>query len=167
VRKQAYSDTIDPMALAPDPLSPDEEALWRALAEVIMTLPRALDEQFLRDNGVTMTEYSVMVALSEAPGRELRISELASGTSLSLSRISRVVDSMADHSLVTRRKCASDGRSSFSTLTAKGLSTLQAAYPGHLARVRRLVFDHLAESELKTLGPVFVRIAQALRSQTA
>jgi DNA-binding MarR family transcriptional regulator len=134
---------------------------------VITILPRALDEQFLRDTGVTMTEYLVLVALSEAPGRELRISELASRTSLSLSRISRVVDGMANHSLVTRRKCAFDGRSSFATLTAKGLSTLQAAYPGHLARVRRLVFDHLAESELKTLGPVFVRIAQALRNQTA
>jgi DNA-binding MarR family transcriptional regulator len=134
---------------------------------VITILPRALDEQFLRDTGVTMTEYLVLVALSEAPGRELRISELASRTSLSLSRISRVVDDMANHSLVTRRKCAFDGRSSFATLTAKGLSTLQAAYPGHLARVRRLVFDHLAESELKTLGPVFVRIAQALRNQTA
>jgi DNA-binding MarR family transcriptional regulator len=154
------------MAEALDPLNPDQEALWRLLAEVIMTLPRALEEEFLRDTGVTMTEYSVLVALSEAPGRELRISELAGRTSLSLSRISRVVDGMANRSLVTRRRCASDGRSSFATLTAKGLRTLEAAYPGHLARVRRFVFDHLAESELKTFRPVFARIAQALRSQT-
>jgi DNA-binding MarR family transcriptional regulator len=155
------------MAQAPAPLSPDEEALWRALTELITTLPRALDEQFLRNNGVTMTEYSVLVALSEAPGRELRISELASSTSLSLSRISRVIDGMSKHSLVTRRKCASDGRSSFVTLTAQGFSTLEAAYPGHLARVRRFVFDHLAESEVKTLGPVFARIAEFLRTRTA
>jgi DNA-binding MarR family transcriptional regulator len=159
------------MTRPPDPLNPDEEALtpeeealWRALAEVIMTLPRALDERFLRNHGVTLTEYSVLVALSEAPGRELRISELASRTSLSLSRISRVVDAMASHSLVTRRKCAYDGRSSFATLTGNGLSTLQAAYPGHVARVRRLVFDHLTDSELKTLRPALVRIAQALRN---
>ena len=134
---------------------------------MIMTLPRALDGQFLRETGVTMTEYSVLVALSEAPSRELRISALASGTSLSLSRISRVVDGMAKHSLVTRRKCASDGRSSFVRLTARGLSTLEAAYPGHLARVRRFVFDHLTESELTALGPVLVRIAEGLRCRTA
>jgi DNA-binding MarR family transcriptional regulator len=157
---------IHAMAEVPAPLSPDEEALWRALAELITTLPRALDEQFLRNNGVTMTEYSVLVALSEAPGRELRMSELACRTSLSLSRISRVVAGMSKHSLVTRRRCASDGRSSFVRLTAQGLGTLEAAYPGHLARVRRFVFDHLAESEVKTLGPVFVLIAQFLRTRT-
>jgi DNA-binding MarR family transcriptional regulator len=153
------------MTRAPHPLSPDEEALWRALTKVITILPRALDEQFLRDTGVTMTEYSVLVALSEATGHGLRLSELASRTSLSLSRISRVVNGMANHSRVTRRRCASDGRSCFATLTAKGLGTLEAAYPGHLARARRLVFDHLAESEVKTTGPVLIRIAEALRSQ--
>lgn len=137
--------------------------MWRALVQVMTTLPRALDEQFTRANGVSMTEYSALVALSEAPGRELRISELANATFLSLSRMSRVIDHMAKQSLVTRRKCPNDGRSSFAMLTASGLATLNAAYPGHLARVRGLVFDQLDASEVAAAGPILARVAQRLR----
>lgn len=151
------------MSPASLPLDADEEALWRALAEVITTLPRALDEQFARATGVSMTEYSALVALSEAPGRELRMSELANATFLSLSRMSRVIDRMAKQSLVTRRKCPTDGRSSFAMLTESGLAALKAVYPGHLARVRGLVFDQLDESEVAAVGPVLARIAERLR----
>lgn len=148
-----------------DPLDGDEEALWRALAEVLQALPRALDDQFVRESGLTMTEYSVLVALSEVPGRELPLSQLATATSLSLSRISRVVDSLEKRDLVGKCKSDSDGRSSLAMLTDSGLRTLQAAYPGHLARVRRFVFDHLDKSDVAATMPVLRRIAQGLRDQ--
>jgi DNA-binding MarR family transcriptional regulator len=153
------------VSLTVDPLDGDEEALWRALAEVVQALPRALDDQFARETGLTMTEYSVLVALSEAPDRELRLSLLATATSLSLSRISRVVDSMEKRALVGKSKSDSDGRSSLAALTDTGLCTLQAAYPGHLARVRRFVFDHLEKTDVAATMPVLRRIAQGLRDQ--
>jgi DNA-binding MarR family transcriptional regulator len=153
------------VSLTVDPLDGDEEALWRALAEVVQALPRALDDRFARETGLTMTEYSVLVALSEAPDRELRLSHLATATSLSLSRISRVVDSMEKRALVDKCKSDSDGRSSLAALTDTGLRTLQAAYPGHLARVRRFVFDHLEKSEVAATMPVLQRIAEGLRDQ--
>jgi DNA-binding MarR family transcriptional regulator len=144
-------------------LSGEEEAMWRAFVEVLTRLPRALDEQFNRETGLTMTEYSVLVALSEAADRELRISELADVTALSRSRISRVVDDMGRRLLVTRRKCQTDARSSFAVLTDDGLRALESAYPGHLARVRRLVLDHLTKSEVRTFTHAFGRVAEVLR----
>ena len=74
-----------------EPLNAAEERLWRALAEIVLTLPRALEDEFMRETGLTLTEYSVLVSLSETLDHEQRLSELARSTGLSQSRISRLV----------------------------------------------------------------------------
>jgi DNA-binding MarR family transcriptional regulator len=144
-------------------LDADEELLWRSLVEVLVRLPRVLDEQFGREARVGMTEYAVLVALSEAPKAELRMGELADATALSRSRISRVVDDLVRRSLVTRRRCEQDGRSSLAAVTPEGLAVLSAAYPGHLARVRSLVFDHITKNEMRTMTQAVSRVLVALR----
>jgi DNA-binding MarR family transcriptional regulator len=122
-----------------------------------------LDEQFNREAKVGMTEYSVLVALSEAPDGELRMGDLAEATALSRSRISRVVDDLVRRSLVTRRKSEQDGRSSLAAITEEGLAVLTAAYPGHLIRVRSLVFDHVTRSEMRAMTQALSRVRVALR----
>jgi DNA-binding MarR family transcriptional regulator len=113
-----------------------------------------------------MSEYSVLVALSEAPDRELRMGDLATATALSRSRVTRVVDGLARRSLVRRRKSDSDGRSAYATITAEGTATLEKAYPGHLTRVRRLVLDHLTRTEIRALTDALHRVSGALREVT-
>ena len=140
----------------------DEAPFWRALMRITTALPRALEDQFLPETGLAITDYGVLVALSEAPGRLLRISMLATTTGLSLSRISRVVDDLTRRGLVEKRKCAEDGRASNAVLTDAGLARLEAAYPSHLARVRASVFDHLSAEDIRTAGPVLARLAAAL-----
>lgn len=147
------------------PLDDDEQLLWRPLAQIITMLPRALEEQFAHDAGVGMTDYSVLVVLSEADGRQMRLSELATAIALSLSRISRVVDDMARRGLVEKRRCPEDGRGAHAALTPRGRDALAAAYPDHLARVRALVFDHLDPAETRVVGPVLARLAEAIRQQ--
>jgi DNA-binding MarR family transcriptional regulator len=143
-------------------LDPDEAPFWRSLMRITTALPRALEDQFLPETGLAITDYGVLVALSEAPDHLLRISALAATTGLSLSRISRVVDDLTRRGLVEKRKCAEDGRASNAVLTAAGLAKLEAAYPGHLARVRASVFDHLDAEDIRTAGPVLARLAAAL-----
>ncbi|MEU5258745.1 MarR family winged helix-turn-helix transcriptional regulator [Amycolatopsis sp. NPDC021455] len=140
----------------------DEAAFWRPLMRIMTALPRALEDQFLPETGLTITDYGVLVALSEAPGHLLRISALAATTGLSLSRISRVVDDLTRRGLVEKRRCAEDGRASNAVLTEAGLARLKAAYPGHLARVRASVFDHLSAEDIRAAGPVLARLAAAL-----
>ncbi|MGK3207065.1 MarR family winged helix-turn-helix transcriptional regulator [Amycolatopsis sp. MEPSY49] len=140
----------------------DEAPFWRALMRITTALPRALEDQFLPETGLAITDYGVLVALSEAPDRLLRISALATTTGLSLSRISRVVDDLTRRGLVEKRKCAEDGRASNAVLTGAGLAKLEAAYPSHLARVRASVFDHLSAEDVRTAGPVLARLAAAL-----
>ncbi|WP_410638848.1 MarR family winged helix-turn-helix transcriptional regulator [Amycolatopsis sp. lyj-346] len=145
-------------------LGPEETAFWRPLMRIMTALPRALEDQFLPETGLAITDYGVLVALSEAPGRLLRISALAATTGLSLSRISRVVDDLARRGLVEKRRCAEDGRASNAVLTEAGLARLEAAYPSHLARVRASVFDHLSAEDIRTAGPVLARLAAALEA---
>lgn len=140
----------------------DESAFWRPLMRIMTALPRALEDQFLPETGLAITDYGVLVALSEAPDHLLRISALAATTGLSLSRISRVVDDLARRGLVEKRRCAEDGRASNAVLTDAGLARLEAAYPSHLARVRASVFDHLSAEDIRTAGPVLARLAAAL-----
>lgn len=152
------------MVTTPVPgLDHDEEILWRSLVELLVRLPRLLDEQFDREARVSMAEYAVLVALSEAPDRELRMGELATATALSRSRITRVVDDLARRSLVARRKCEQDARSALAALTPAGVSVLSSAYPGHLARVRALVLDHITKSEMRTMTQVLDRVLEAVR----
>lgn len=147
-------------------LDSEEDALWRSLVEVVMRLPRVLDEQFAREARVGMAEYSVLVALSETPGGALRMGELAEATALSRSRMSRIVDDLARRSLVTRRKPEQDARGALAEITADGLAVLAAAYPGHLARVRSLVLDHITRSEMRTTTEALSRVLAALRETT-
>jgi DNA-binding MarR family transcriptional regulator len=151
----------------PEALNTDESEFWRPLTRIITVLPRALDDQFLPETGLTMTDYTVLVSLSEAPGNLLRISALASATALSLSRISRVVDGLTRRGLVEKRRCAEDGRASNAVLTDAGLAKLEAAYPGHLSRVRASVFHHLSAEDIRTAGPVLARLAAALDADPA
>lgn len=143
-------------------LDAGEAAFWRSLIRVATVLPRALEDQFLPETGLTVSDYGVLVALSEAPDHLLRISALAATTALSLSRISRVVDDLTRRGLVEKRRCAEDGRASNAVLTDAGLARLKAAYPSHLARVRASVFDHLSAEDLRVAGPVLARLAAAL-----
>jgi DNA-binding MarR family transcriptional regulator len=145
-------------------LDREEDALWRSLVEVLVRVPRVLDDHFNREASVGMSEYSVLVALSEAPEGELRMGELAEATALSRSRTSRLVDDLVRDSLVTRRKSEHDGRSALAAITPEGLAVLAAAYPGHLTRVRSLILDHVTRSEMRTMTQALSRIITALRA---
>jgi DNA-binding MarR family transcriptional regulator len=154
------------------PLNDDEDLVWRSLMRLVFTLRPALDEDLQRSCGLSSTEYSVLMHLSESPDRQLRMSDLADRTSLSPSRISRVIDQMARGGLVERRPGAGsgDGRNTFAALTTAGLSSLRRAWPHHLRSVRERSFDHLTVDETRILGPLLQRLAEAgdaSRSSTA
>jgi DNA-binding MarR family transcriptional regulator len=130
------------------PLDADEEAAWRAFARAVLVVPRVLEADLLAGCGLSMVEYIVLVNLSEAPGRALRMNELAAGSVLSTSGTTRLVERMARQGLVERRPAETDGRGLMAVLTEAGLRRLEEAYPHALASVRSNVMDHLAGLDL-------------------
>ena len=145
------------------PLTSDEELLWRSLMRLVFQLPRAIDEDLQRTCGLSSTQYSVLMHLSESPDRQLRMSDLAGSCGLSPSRITRVIDQMSGQGLVERRRPeSSDGRSTLAVLTKRGMSTLRSAWPHHIRSVRELAFDHLTADETRTVGQILERLAEHL-----
>jgi DNA-binding MarR family transcriptional regulator len=142
-------------------MNDDEELVWRSLMRLVFRLPRALGEDLQRTCGLSSTEYSVLMHLSESPDGQLSMSELAERTSLSPSRISRVITDMARRGLVDRRPGSVDGRTAIATVTRVGAATLRRAWPHHLRSVRERAFDRLTPEEVRTLGPILARLADA------
>ena len=132
----------------PQPLDALEEPAWRALARFFVVAPRLLDEDLQRGAGMSLSAYSMLVHLSEAPARTLRITELANRAYLSGSRTTRLIDELMAEGLVLKQRSASDGRGFDVKLTTAGLSALRRAYPVHLRSVRSRVLDHVDRSAL-------------------
>lgn len=135
-------------------LDDEEQAAWRQLAAVITRLPAALDAQLQRDADLTHFGYWVLAMLSEAPGSSLRMSELAARANASLSRLSHGVGRLEKQGWVRRERSPDDGRGSVAVLTDEGRAKIEAAAPGHVAEVRRLVFDGLDAEGVRRLAEI-------------
>ena len=141
------------------PLSAGEEAFLRAWSRAALTVPRALDADLLAGQGMSLSEYTALMHLSEAPRRSLRMSDLASACALSLSGMSRIVSRLEAQGLVARQRASGDGRGLNAVLTGAGLGRLRRAWPTHLASVRRQMMDHLRELDLPGVTAALQRFA--------
>lgn len=140
-------------------LDPDERAAWLSLAGVVTLLPAALDAQLQRDAGLSHFEYMVLAMLSERPTRTVRMSELAGLANGSLSRLSHVARRLEEQGYLVREACTEDRRATNAVLTDAGWDKVVATAPGHVAAVRRLVFDALDPAQrdhLRTIGDVIL-----------
>lgn len=109
----------EPARNPPAPLSPDEELAWRALARAVLVIPKVLDGELLQAQGLGLTEYSVLMNLSEQPGRSMRMSELANAVMISASGLTRVVERLTRQGLAERVKAGTDGRGQLAVLTPR------------------------------------------------
>jgi DNA-binding MarR family transcriptional regulator len=142
-----------------EPLDAEEAELWRAMARMVLALPRLLEAELRDAHGLMPSEYMVLSHLSEQPNRAMRMSELAEMGTLSGSGMTRVVERLVSDGLVERIRCREDARGQFAVLTDQGLARLEAAFPEHLLGVRRHVLDHLTGLDTKLLTEAFARIA--------
>jgi DNA-binding MarR family transcriptional regulator len=149
-------------AAPPRWLTGEEQHAWRAYLALNQLLYEALDRRLQRDAGLPHAYYMLLAMLSEAPGRALRMSELARVTGTSQSRISHAVARLETLGHVTRRRCGTDGRGNVATLTDEGYAALAAAAPGHVDEVRRSLFDHLSAEQVAQLGEVCDAVLGAL-----
>lgn len=142
-------------------LTQDEQRVWRAFLEVNQLLFERLDRELQRDSGIPHTYYEVLVRLSEAEGRRLRMSTLADRSQSSRSRLSHAVRRLEAAGWVRRETCSSDARGAEAVLTDEGFAALAAAAPGHVESVRNHLFDRLSPEQVAQLG----EISAALRDQ--
>ena len=145
-------------------LTEHEQELWRGWIAASMLLPDRLSRDLQQEHGLTGTDYQILVELSEAPDRRMRMSTLADHLLMSRSRLSHQIDRMERAGLVERQECVQDGRGTFATMTAKGWDTIVAAAPCHVASVREHLVDRLTPEEFEAFGRACMKVADGLRT---
>ncbi|MFF3445141.1 MarR family winged helix-turn-helix transcriptional regulator [Streptosporangium sp. NPDC002721] len=135
-------------------LTDDEQRAWRAFATATRLLTDRLDRDLLAAADMPSTYYELLVLLSEAPERTLRMSELANWTNSKPSRISHAINKLEQKGWVRREPCADDRRGWLAVLTDDGLATLQAAAPPHVASVREHLIDLLTPEQVGHLEDI-------------
>ena len=150
-----------PATPGPRWLSPDEQATWRDAVTAWQWVLAAVDGQLQRDAQMPLAYYEILVRLSEAPDRALRMTQLAEASSSSKSRLSHAVARLEERGWVRRRDCPTDRRGQIAELTDAGFDALRAAAPGHVEQVRAVLFDALTPEQARQLAGISEAILAA------
>jgi DNA-binding MarR family transcriptional regulator len=149
----------------PQRLDERQRLMWKAYRDLYQELSTVLEEQLLRDAGLSGSEYAVLVELSHAPDGVLRARELGSELGWDRSRLSHLVGRMEKRRLVAREECEEDARGSMVRLTGAGRAAVEGVAPEHSEAIRRYFFNALSSDELETLAAVFDRLVENLRAE--
>ena len=147
-------------------LSPSEEAAWRKYIVASRRLYEALDED-LASHGLSLSDYEILVHLSDAKDRSLRMSDLADKTILSRSRLSHRIKYMEGKGWVERQKCDSDKRGTWAVMTAKGWNAIVKAAPDHVESIRNRFIDQISKADQANIAAAFEKVEKTLRKQSA
>jgi DNA-binding MarR family transcriptional regulator len=135
-------------------LDDDEQRTWRSFVTATRLFFDGIERQLQQESGLPHAYYEILVRLSEAPGRTLRMSDLATTSLSSRSRISHAVARLEANGWVRRRPCEHDKRGALAELTEAGLAGIEAAAPGHVEAVRRGLFDALSPEQVASLRDI-------------
>lgn len=135
-------------------LNDDEQKMWRAFIAMNQKLFAKFESQLMQDSGIQMAYYRILVMLSEAPKRTLRMSDLADSSLCSRSRLSHAIARLEELGWVDRFVCETDKRGANARLTDEGLAVLEAAAHNHVETVRALLFDPLSSQQVQQLGEI-------------
>jgi DNA-binding MarR family transcriptional regulator len=142
-------------------LDEGELRAWQAFLRAHHVVTDTLDEELSREQDLPLGSYEVLLHLSLAPARALRMSDLADRVLLSRSGISRLVDRLVSDGLLERHTCESDGRGVYAALTERGHRRLRRAADTHLRGVREHFTDRLSPSELDELARLLGKLLPA------
>jgi DNA-binding MarR family transcriptional regulator len=129
-------------------LDENEQLIWRSFLRTSAKLLNRLDQELLEASGLELTDYGILVQLSEAPEAGVRMSDLAEFSLVSRPRLTVRVQRLVDDGLVERHKCPTDARSTMVTLTDRGRKRLQEAAPVHVDGVRRYFIEPIGTDQL-------------------
>lgn len=147
-------------------LSEDQQLLWRSWLRLNSLLPVVLHRELQADAGISLSDFEVLVALTDTLEGRVRVSDLARELNWERSRVSHHVTRMERRGLVERSECSDDGRGAWVVLTEHGRSAIERAAPDHVRAVRRLIFDDLSPDELAVMSGVIDTVLGRLLTET-
>jgi DNA-binding MarR family transcriptional regulator len=143
-------------------LDADQQGSWRAFVVGVTLLLDRLDADLQRSFDLSLTEYEILVRLSERPERQMRMAQLADALAHSRSRVTHTVTRMQKAGLVTRTSSPEDGRGIVCCLTDEGHALLVKAADVHVNGVRDYLVDLVSPADFQALGRVMDAVSDGL-----
>jgi DNA-binding MarR family transcriptional regulator len=143
-------------------LDAEQQGSWRAFVVGVTLLLDRLDADLQHDFDLSLTEYEILVRLSERPERQMRMAELADALAHSRSRVTHTVTRMQKAGLVTRCSSPDDGRGIVCRLTDEGYAVLADAAHVHVNGVRDYLVDLVSPADFAALGRVMNAVSDRL-----
>jgi DNA-binding MarR family transcriptional regulator len=143
----------------------DQVAAWRAVLLTQSRVVWAIERDLAASGAISLGWYDVLLELNAAPGRQLRMQDLAARAALSRTRISRIVSELEAAGMVERKQDPSDGRVLLATLTPAGRDTLQQTAPLYLAGIDRHFNKHLTRADRKVVTRALQRVIDAHQAE--
>jgi DNA-binding MarR family transcriptional regulator len=142
-------------------LDAEQQRAWRAL---LVFVERGLPEieRTMKEHDLLVVHFSILVALSEAPDRTMRLTDLADAANVSPSRLTHRLRTLTERRDVTIAADPQDGRAKRASLTATGRQRLEEVAQPHAQDVLRLVFDHLGPAETTVVADALSKVAAGL-----
>jgi len=147
-------------------LTTDQQRIWRAFLGGTTVLMDRLDRDLRSQHGLSMPEYEILVRLSEAPGRAIRMAELADAVSHSRSRVTHTIARLEREGIVVRGQCSDDGRGVSAVLTDHGFSVLEEAAHTHVRGVNDYLIENADPDDLAAVGRVMQHVLEGLQGRT-
>lgn len=141
-------------------LAGHQEAAWLGLLKAHAELTRGLDAELARLHGLSLGTYELLCALAHAEDGHLRMSQLADGSQLSLSRVSRVVDQLEVRGLAARTACPGDSRVVHVAISPAGRQLVTEAQETFFSVIEERFLGRLSCDEVELLGSVFGRLVE-------
>jgi DNA-binding MarR family transcriptional regulator len=145
-------------------LNTEQLGAYFALMEVSSLLQYAVEEHLRADGDLSWVQFQILARLADAPGGRLRMTDLADGVVYSRSGLTYQAGLLDKRGLITRSPSPDDERSVVVAVTDAGRDLVARVLPGHVERVRRLLFDPMADGDLDALGAVLGRVREHMRS---
>ncbi|MBF6352013.1 MULTISPECIES: MarR family winged helix-turn-helix transcriptional regulator [Nocardia] len=139
-----------------------ESRAWRGYLAMHTQLAARLHRQLQHDSGLSLSDFEVLVRLTDQPEPRLRVGELGQLLQWEKSRLSHHLARMQKRGLVRREDCPDDARGAYIVLTEQGRTAIEQAAPGHVETVRELLFDALTDEQVESFGAIVARVLDRL-----
>jgi DNA-binding MarR family transcriptional regulator len=135
-------------------LTEAQQQTWRTYLAMNAALNARIERDLQQVAGMPHAYYLILAMLSEAPGRSLRMNQLAEIVLASQSRLSHAVARLEDQGWVRREQASADRRGQVAILTDAGYQRLVEVAPSHAETVRSTMFDALSAEQLEAFRTI-------------
>jgi DNA-binding MarR family transcriptional regulator len=142
-------------------LTSTDQLAWQAFLNANQKLLTRMESELGLECDMCLSEFEILLHLSQSTKNSLRMTELAELARLSPSGLTRRFDLMMKRGWVTRERCDQDRRGVIALATKEGLNQVKIATPVYLRVQDGLFFSQLGSEQLAALQGISESIARA------